>query len=182
MKTISDHIHDILQNSVTANATWIEIIVTENKKNDFYAIEINDNGCGMDDETIQKATEPFFTSRTTRKVGLGLSMLKQNAENAGGFFELKSKLSIGTNVKAVFGHSHFDRPPTGKIWEVFYLNLISNQNIELIVNYKTECGTYKISSKEIFETIGNVPLNKKEIKQAIYELIQNNLKSIQATL
>lgn len=182
MKTISDHILDILQNSVTAGATLIEIIVTENKKNDFYSIEISDNGCGMDAETLQKATDPFFTSRNTRKVGLGLSLLKQNAEIVGGSFELESELNKGTKVTAIFKHSNIDRPPTGKVWEVFYLTMLSYQNILLRYKHTTETARFEINSNEILEAIGNVPLKNMEIKEAIYELIKNNLKSIQATL
>lgn len=182
MKTISDHILDILQNSVTAGATWIEIIVTENKKSDFYAIEINDNGCGMDDETVRKATDPFFTSRNTRKVGLGLSLLKQNAEITGGSFELKSGLNEGTEVRAIFKHSNYDRPPAGNFWEVFYLTMLSFHHILLKYVHITEKGRFEINSYEILSITKNVPLKNTEIKEAIYDLIKNNLKSIQATL
>src|SRR6056297_3370699 len=102
MKTISEHVLDIVGNSVSAKATLIEIIIEEDKKNDFYSLIIKDNGCGMSAEVLKQATNPFFTSRTTRKVGLGLSLLKQNAENADGSFTIDSTPGEGTLVKAVF--------------------------------------------------------------------------------
>ncbi len=182
MKTISDHILDILQNSVTAGATLIEIIVDENKKNDFYTIKLTDNGCGMSEEILKKATDPFFTSRNTRKVGLGLSLLKQNAEKAGGFLSIESKPGAGTRVKATFQLTNIDRPPMGNIWEVLYITWVSYSSIELKYVHETEKGRFEINSSEIVEILGDVPLTNKEIKEAIYELIKNNLKSIQATI
>jgi len=182
MKTISDHILDILQNSVTAGATFIEIIVDENKKNDFYTIKLTDNGCGMSEEILKKATDPFFTSRNTRKVGLGLSLLKQNAEKAGGFLSIESKSGAGTRVKATFQLTNIDRPPMGNIWEVLYITWVSYSSIELKYVHETEKGRFEINSSEIVEILGDVPLTNKEIKEAIYELIKNNLKSIQATI
>ena len=182
MKTISDHILDILQNSVRADATFIEIIITENKKNDFYALEITDNGCGMDDETLKKVTDPFFTSRVTRKVGLGLSLLKQKAEGANGFLKISSQPKQGTKVKAVFQLSNIDRPPLGDIWETYYFSILSYQYIEIKYIHSTEKGKFEICSNEIKETLDNVPLKNREIKKAIYELIKNNLEIIEATL
>jgi len=79
MKTLSDHILDIAQNSVRARAKLIEIMVNESKKSNLWELSVSDNGCGMDEEILRQATDPFFTSRTTRKVGLGLSLLQQNA-------------------------------------------------------------------------------------------------------
>ena len=78
MRTLSEHILDLVQNSVKAGATLIEVIVNEDKITDICSLKINDNGCGMDDETLKRASSPFFTSRSTRKVGIGMTMNKQN--------------------------------------------------------------------------------------------------------
>lgn len=180
MKTLSDHILDILQNSIGANATLIKIRIEEDKKSDLCLLKINDNGCGMDEETVTKATNPFFTSRKTRKVGLGLSLLKQKAEMAKGSFNLISEVGKGTEVKAVFQLSNIDRPPLGDIWDTYYLTMIGNENIEFIYQHKTEKGDFKIYSAEIKEMLGEVSIMQKEIKQAIIELIKNNLKDIEA--
>lgn len=182
MKTISEHVLDIVQNSVRAKATLIEIIVEEDKKNDIYALEIKDNGCGMNSEILEKATNPFFTSRNTRKVGLGLSLLKQNAEQANGFFRIDSEEKKGTKVKAVFQLSNVDRPPLGDIWESWYLTLVSNENVELRYRHKTEEGEFTLTSTELKTMLGNVSLKQKEIRNGILELFQNNLKEIHSTI
>ena len=182
MKTISEHILDIVQNSVRANATLIEIIVEEDRKNDLYVLEIIDNGCGMNSEMLAKATDPFFTSRKTRKVGLGLSLLKQNAEQANGHFHIVSKENKGTEVKAVFQLSNIDRPPIGDIWNTWYLTLISNENLELVYRHKTEEGEFIFHSEEIKEMVEGVSLKQKEIREAVLELFKNNLKEIRSIL
>lgn len=180
MKTLSDHILDILQNSVNAGATLIEIMVEENKKKDICSIRIIDNGCGMDAETLKLATDPFFTSRKTRKVGLGLSLFKQKAEEANGSFLLDSNIGKGTRLKAIFQLSHIDKPPLGDIWETFYLTMLSSKNIEFLYQHKTEKGEFRIQSTEIREMLGEVSIQQKEIKEAIIELIKNNLKDIES--
>ena len=181
MKTIAEHILDIVQNSIRAKATLIEIIVAEDKKNDFCTIEITDNGCGMDEQTLKLAANPFFTSRSTRKVGLGLSLLKQNAEKTGGAFSIVSKVNEGTRVKAVFRLSDFDRPPLGDIWNTYYFTLVGSKDLELNYRHETEKGNFKISSRELRETLQGVPLVQKEIKEAINEMIKNNLEEIKAS-
>lgn len=177
MKTISDHVLDIVRNSVRAKATLIEIIVGEDKKNDFYTLYIKDNGCGIKREDLEKAADPFFTSRKTRKVGLGLALLKQNAENANGTFEILSEPGEGTVVKAVFQWSHLDRPPLGDIWDTLYLTMLHSP-VRLIYRHKTGKGTFKLDSAEVKEMLGGVPLQQKEMREAIIEWIQNNLKEI----
>jgi hypothetical protein len=181
MKTISDHILDIVQNSVRAKATLIEIIVDEDKKSDFYALKINDNGCGMSREVLQNAANPFFTSRNTRKVGMGLSLLKQNAEAASGSFQLHSEPGKGTKVQAVFQLSHFDRPPMGDIWDTWYLTLLSNPGIRLVYTHQTEKGIFTGDSKELIEMFEGFRLNQKEVKEGIIEWLRNNLEDIEAS-
>jgi hypothetical protein len=181
MKTISDHVLDIVQNSVRAEATLIEIIVEEDKKSNLYNLTINDNGCGMSREVLEKAVNPFFTSRTTRKVGLGLPLLKQNAEAAGGLFKINSEPGKGTEVKAVFQLEHLDRPPTGDIWNTWFLNLLSYPGIRWIYRHSTEEGFFEMDSEELLKMLEGVSLQQKEIKQAIIEMIKNNLDEIKAS-
>jgi hypothetical protein len=181
MKTISDHILDLLQNSVRANATLIEIIVDENKKNDICTVIIKDNGCGMNEDILKIAANPFFTSRDTRKIGLGLSLFKQNAEKTNGSFCIQSEVNKGTEVKAVFQLSHFDKPPLGEIWDTYLFTLMGNENIELNYRHKTEIGNFSICSAEIIEMLDGIPLKQKEIREAVTEIIKNNLKDIKTT-
>lgn len=179
MKTLADHILDIVQNSLRAKATLIEIIVEEDKKNDLCIFKITDNGCGMNAEILEKAVNPFFTTRETRKVGLGLSLLKQNAEMANGRFSISSEPDKGTEVEATFQYSHFDKPEMGEVWDTFYLTMLANKNVELTYEHKTDKGSFKISSAEILEYTEGVSLQQPEIRVAITELIKNNITKIQ---
>lgn len=181
MKTLSDHILDIVQNSVSAKATLIEIIVEEYKIADLCSLIIRDNGCGMSAETLAKAINPFFTSRTTRKVGLGIPLLKQNAEAAGGSFSIESELKVGTVLTASFQLSNIDRPPFGDIAETLYLTFLSYTDGNLVYRHKTEKGEFQISSDELKEALGDVSYQQKEIREGILELIKSNLEEIEAT-
>lgn len=181
MRTISDHILDIAQNSVKAGATLIEIIVREFLNDDLYTVGIKDNGCGMTRETAMRALEPFFTSRTTRKVGLGLPLLRQNAEQSGGGVTIDSVPGEGTVVTATFGHSHIDRPAMGDIAGVFLLTVIGHPTICFIYRHITPKGEFTLSSDELRETLGDVPLGDAAIMQAVRELIVNNLENIGAS-
>jgi hypothetical protein len=179
MKTLSDHILDIVQNSIRANATLIEVMVEENKKSDLCILRIKDNGCGMNKEMLEKATNPFFTTRTTRKVGLGLSLLKQNAEMANGKFGIQSEINGGTEVEATFQYSNVDRPELGDVWNTLYLTILSNKNVVIIYEHKTNSGEFKIHSDEIKNNIEGVSMQQPEIREAIIGYIKNNIKDIQ---
>jgi hypothetical protein len=179
MKTLSDHILDIIQNSLNAKSTLIEIIVQTDKKNDLCILKIIDNGCGMSSEILKQATNPFFTTRKTRKVGLGLSLLKQNAEMANGKFNIQSEPGKGTTVEAIFRLSHIDRPELGDIWNTFYLSMLGSENVELIYEHITDNGRFKISSEEIRDSIVGISMQQPDIGKAITDLIENNIKNIQ---
>ena len=181
MKTISEHVLDIIQNSVRAGARKIEVTVGEDKQEDIFSLLIQDNGCGMDEEMALQAANPFFTSRKTRKVGLGLALLKQNAENASGTFSLKSCQGEGTMIKAVFQHSNIDRPPVGDIWDSLYYTWLSHPEILIIYRHETLKGQFTMDSDEIREMLGDVPIQGSEIRNALVEMIKNNLKEIDAT-
>lgn len=179
MKTLSDHILDIAQNSLNAKSTLIKITVEMDKKNDLCILKIKDNGCGMSREILEQATNPFFTTRKTRKVGLGLSLLKQNAERAHGKFSIKSELNKGTEVEATFQYSNVDRPELGDVWNSLYLTMLSNSNVEIIYEHLTNSGRFKISSSEIRDNIEGVSMQQPDIREAIIEMIKNNIKDIQ---
>lgn len=182
MKTIADHMLDIVQNSLRAGATLIEIMVEEDLMNDLYLLKITDDGCGMDSETLKKAADPFFTSRKTRKVGLGLALLKQNAEAARGKFQITSDEETGTIVEAIFRLSDMDRPPLGKIWEIYLLMLMcGKEKVDVRYRHKTSKGSFSISSDELNKEIGNEWQYQKEIRNAIEEMIKNNLTDIEVT-
>ena len=113
MPEIAMNILDVAENSVRAGASLIRITVDISRELDRLNIVIEDNGCGMTAEQVAHVTDPFFTTRTTRKVGLGVPFFKMAAESTGGSFSIESVPGQGTVVTAVFGLSHIDRMPLG---------------------------------------------------------------------
>ncbi|HNW51381.1 MAG TPA: ATP-binding protein [Prolixibacteraceae bacterium] len=180
VKELSLHILDIVQNSISAQASKIEILIEEKIPEDQYIIEITDNGTGMDEEMLKHVTDPFFTTRTTRKVGVGLSLFQQNAEQTGGFMTIDSKVGEGTKVRAVFGYKHIDRLPLGDMAGTMTILIGANPNIRFIYNHITALSDFEFDTDEVKEELEKVPINHPDILKALKELIAENLDMIEA--
>jgi anti-sigma regulatory factor (Ser/Thr protein kinase) len=181
MKDLALHILDILQNSVTAGATLVKLQIEEVPADNKYLVKFIDNGKGMDAETVKHVTDPFFTTRTTRKVGLGLPLLKQNAERTGGSMIIQSQPGKGTEVEVTFVYSHIDRLPTGDISGVLALTASSYPAIDFIYTHNTPDGTFVFDTVEIKETLGDLPINNPQVIAFMKDLISDNLKEIKAS-
>lgn len=181
MKDLSLHILDIMQNSLAAGAKQIDVEIAENKTENIYTICISDNGKGMSARMLSKVTDPFFTTRTTRKVGLGIPLLKENAERTGGKFEISSLQGKGTVIKATFVMNHFDRQPLGDIAGVIVLTAASNPAVRIKYVHSTCSGSYTFDTSEIMEVLGNTPVNNAEIISFLKEMINDNLENINYT-
>jgi hypothetical protein len=181
MKDLALHILDILQNSVTAGATRIMLEINEFPEKDIYSVKFTDNGKGMDAIMIKQVTDPFFTTRITRKVGLGIPLLNQNAERTGGNLMILSTPGTGTEVEARFGYSHIDRLPTGDIAGTMALTVSSYPAIDFIYIHKTPEGTYIFNTKEIKETLEDVPISNPQVIAFMKDLIRENLEVIKAS-
>jgi hypothetical protein len=179
MKDLSLHILDIVQNSIRAKARLIEIEISELPECDQLIISISDDGSGMSDEQLQQASDPFYTSRTTRKVGLGLSLLKQNAETTGGSFSIDSKLNQGTTVKAIFGYNHIDRPVLGDLVGTLVLLICSPGDTDYVFKHQTPFGEFELDTREIRQTLEDVPISHPDIRTFIQEMLRENLEQIQ---
>jgi len=149
MEDLSLHILDIVENSIRARAKKIEIKIIKDKKRDLLNVEIIDDGEGMDEKTLKNVLDPFFTTRNTRKVGLGLPLLAQSAEESGGSIKIKSKPGKGTKVKATFGYSHIDRRPLGDIYESLKVLITANPDINFIYEYREDGVSYHLNTKGI---------------------------------
>jgi hypothetical protein len=178
MKELSLHIMDIIQNSIVAEASCIEIELIESKSENIYSISIKDNGKGMSVEMLANVTDPYCTTRTTRKVGLGIPLLKQNAERAGGSLTITSELGKGTLLKAVFQHDNLDRPMMGDIAGVIILTAAANENIHFVYTHKTESGEYFFDTKEIKEALDGISMNQSQVIRYLKEMIIENLIEI----
>lgn len=149
MEDLSLHILDIVENSIRACAKKIEIKIIEDKKRDLLNIEIIDDGEGMDRKTLRNVLDPFFTTRNTRRVGLGLPLLAQSAEESGGSIKIKSKPGKGTKVKAIFGYSHIDRRPLGDIYKSLKVLVAANPDINFIYEYRKDDVSNHLDTKGI---------------------------------
>ena len=171
------HIMDILQNSTRAKATEITLEVLLDSEKETLTLVFKDNGCGMDEETVQKVIDPFYTSRTTRKVGLGLPLLKQNCEMTGGSMHIESKVGVGTTVTAVFGLTHLDTPPMGDLAGTVVLTISAYPDIRFIFHYKLDDEVdYVLDTKEVNEILDGLPINDPDVIASLKEMVEENIK------
>jgi hypothetical protein len=175
MEDLSLHILDIAENSVAAKANKIEIRISEDKEKDLLSVEIIDNGLGMDKGTLEKALDPFYTSKTVRRFGFGLSLLSEAAKAANGHFSLQSKKGEGTHIKADFQHSHIDRQPLGDVGQSILTLIIGNPEIDFIFEHKRNGHTSYLDTRKIRGQLNGMPINS----LAGIKKIRENLKKTQ---
>lgn len=173
MNNLSFHITDISTNSIRAGATDIEITIKETDNR--IEIVVADNGSGMDAETLNRAINPFYTSRTTRKVGLGLPFLIQNAEQTEGSVTIQSSVGKGTNVTAVFIPSHIDCPPWGDLAGTIALLITGNPETNFIFKYDFSTIHFILSSAEIKEALQDMPISHPQVTSWLKEMIEGNI-------
>jgi len=149
MEDLSLHILDIVENCINAKATRVRVAIVEDIANDLLTIEIEDNGVGMNEETLKRATDPFFTTRTTRRVGLGFSLLKQATQESNGSFEIESKVGKGTRITATFQHSHIDRKPLGDIESTITTLITGYPDINFIFEYRSDDTNFVLDTSKI---------------------------------
>lgn len=178
MKTLSYHILDIVQNSINAGADLIEISISENDKKGVFIIIIDDNGVGMDEKTLRKAIDPYFSTRKERSVGLGLSLLKQNAERTGGNFLIDSTPGKGTRVEAEFVKYHLDCPAVGDLAGTIHQIIVSNPGKDFVYRHNKNSVGFEIDSRQIKEVLDNLPLHHPGISKYIEEMIRENLNEL----
>jgi K+-sensing histidine kinase KdpD len=181
MKELSLNILDIVQNSIRAEANEISIMINESLSKDIYLIMISDNGKGIPEEILRDVTDPFVTTRTKRRMGLGLSLLKYHAELTGGGMEIKSMVGKGTEVIVNFSFRHIDRQPLGDIAGILVILMASNKHINFIYTHKTDYGEYRFSSKETKEFLEVEALTEMNLLEEIGWMIGENLKEIKVS-
>lgn len=181
MKELSLNILDITGNSTKAGAKNISISITESGNR--LELEIKDDGCGMDEETVKRVTDPFCTSRTTRKVGLGIPFLKLAAEQTGGHISIKSipeskdKINHGTDVYAVFYTDHIDFIPLGDIVSTVTTLIQGAPNTDFIYTHKTDDKTVSLDTRQLREILGDVSLAEPEVIEWIAGYLKEQYES-----
>lgn len=163
MRELSLHILDIVQNSIAAEASRIGIEIQEDPAADRVWFEIRDDGFGMDEETLAKVTDPFFTTRTTRKVGLGIPMLKFMTMDCGGDVEIESAPGKGTRIKASMQRSHIDRPPLGNMADTMLTLITGSDTIDYVYHHGIGDRSFDFSTAEMREILGDISFRDPEV-------------------
>lgn len=163
MDELALNILDIAYNSIRAHASAIHIQIIDSAKDNVIEIIIRDNGDGMTRDEVLKVSDPFYTTRTTRKVGLGIPLFKQNAELTGGYLHIQSQKNVGTIVHTMFVKNHIDTPIMGNIVETMTTLIQADENIDYQFEYKTDDFDFKIDTKEMKEILGDVRINEPEV-------------------
>lgn len=180
MNELSLHILDILGNSVRAGAGEVELAITESRAENIYRMVFRDNGKGMSPEMLDDIFNPWVTSRKERRVGLGLSLLKQSAELCGGDLMISSVPGEGTTVCVEFEFAHLDRPVAGDIAGSLVITAASAPDITFLYTHTTDAGSYRFSTVEVMEALDGVSLTNPTIMRAVEEMIRENLRGIDA--
>ena len=180
MRELSLNILDIVTNSIEAEASRIIICIEELDRDNIFRIRIRDNGRGMSREIQKKVLDPFVTSRTTRPVGMGLSMLNQAARQAGGFVKLNSELGKGTTITAEFKNNHLNRAPLGDIAETVVNLVVSNLDVHFCYIHQTDPGRFSFDSYWIYARMAELECSIYKIVGPAKEHIINNLSAIQS--
>lgn len=182
MKEISLHILDIFQNSVRAGSRNVELEVRESLSQNLLSIKVKDDGKGIGSDMLKTVDDAWTTSRTKRKIGLGIPLLKQHAEAAGGNLSIQSEENHGTEIKVSFQLDHFDRQPMGDLTGVLKLMMCTDNSVELYYRHITDTGSYEFSTIEVKEVLDVKDLNDRGLLNDIEEMIRENLIDINAGL
>lgn len=174
MRELSLNILDIAQNSITANASLITVEVAENTIDHSLLIGIYDNGKGMSEEQVKSVIDPFFTTRTTRKVGMGIPLFKMAAEQTGGSLEIKSEIGIGTEIRAIFKTDSVDFTPLGDVASTIQMLITMNTDRDFVYKHSVNEKEFVCDTRELKAILGDVPLDTYEVSQWILEFIKEN--------
>lgn len=178
MPELSLNVLDVTENSTRAGAKLVSIRVTADHGSDTLTIQIEDDGCGMTKEQVEQVTDPFFTTRTTRKVGLGIPFYKYAAESTGGSFSIVSEVGKGTTVTTVFGLSHIDRMPLGDISSTIHTLVVYHPETDFVYTYQVDDREFTLDTRELREILEGVPFSEPEVSQYIMEFLTENKSEV----
>lgn len=179
MNEISLHIIDIVQNSISAGAKNVKVRLSEDSMKDLVLLEVEDDGVGIDKETLHMVEDPFFTTKSGKSIGLGIPLLKETAEITDGNFELKSKRGKGTLIKATFKRSHIDLPPIGNLEDTILTLVFAAEDINLKFTYEKNGKIFEIETGKIKSMLGSIPFSNPEVIKFLKEYIKENLKNME---
>lgn len=174
MTEISLNILDVAENSTRAGATLVTITVSADTAADKLTVTISDDGCGMTKDEVTHVTDPFFTTRKTRKAGLGIPFFKYAAESTGGSFSIESEPGIGTAVTAVFILSHIDRMPLGDMNSTIETLITCHPDTDFLYIYRYDKASFELDTRSFREILGDIPFNTPEVSAYIKDFLSEN--------
>ena len=174
MRELSLNVMDIAQNSISAGASLITIQVVEDVPGDLLSISVTDNGCGMTKEQVEHVIDPFYTTRTTRSVGLGVPLFKMEAEMTGGSFVIDSEKGKGTTLTASFKPSSVDMIPLGDISGVIHDLIVYHPDTDFCYTYEYDGKSFTLDTRKFREILGDIPLNSPEVSSYISDYLTEN--------
>lgn len=178
MPEISLNVLDVAQNSIRADATLIVITVTADRRKDTMTIVIEDNGCGMTKDQITRVLDPFYTTRTTRKVGLGIPFFQYAAIATGGNFSIRSVVGEGTVVTASFILSHIDRMPLGDMTSTMHTLITLNNRIDFLYTYTVDNRSFTLDTREFRMILDGVPFDTPDVSNYIRDFLSENKQEV----
>lgn len=178
MTELSLNILDIVQNSIKARATLVEILVHKATGVKTMTVIIRDNGCGMTEEQVSRVIDPFYTTRTTRKVGLGVPFFKMSAELTGGSFLIESEPGRGTTITAVYCTDSIDMLPLGDMAATMTSLVSLNPEIDFVYTYRVDGESFTMDTQEVRAVLDGFPVNSAEVIAFIRDFIQENQSEI----
>lgn len=178
MREISLHILDVMQNSIEAEASRIDLLIEQDTMTDSLVVTVADNGRGMDEAYAKAVLDPFVTSRRTRRVGLGLPLLKASAERSGGTLRVESQVGKGTTVTATFGLSNIDRPPMGNLKDTLLSVIVANANLDVHYEHRVDGEYFELDTAEIKRVVGADNLNDLSVIKWLSDYLDQDPKEV----
>lgn len=163
MQDLSLHLLDIAENSVRAKATLIEIVLDEQPKKNQLTLKVSDNGIGMNQQMLRQVENPFFTTRTTRRIGLGIPLLKQNCQQSGGNLLIASQLDKGTQMIATMQYHHIDRLPLGDMVSTLMTLISANPKIDWVYEHALDRQSFIFDTRQVKGILEEMPLNQPSV-------------------
>ena len=178
MREMSLHIMDVAENGIGAGASLIEIRVAEDGKTNRLTIGIKDNGRGIPADILDKVTDPFYTTRTTRRVGLGLSLFREASRRCEGEFGIRSKQGEGTEVSASFRLDHIDLAPMGDMVGTMTSLIVGNPQVDFVYTHEVDGRVFKLDTREVKQELDGMEITRPEVIKFLGDLIRESMIDI----
>ncbi len=178
MRELSLHIMDVMENGIAAGATLITLKISEDTRGNLLRISIADNGAGIPEEMLEKVLDPFYTTRTTRRVGLGLSLFREASRRCEGEFHINSKKGQGTEVTASFRLDHIDMAPMGDLAGSLTCLIMGNSGVDFAYTHEIDGRSFHLDTRDIRAELDGLPLNNPGVIRYITDTICESLEKL----